>query len=83
MEKEIGKVVHFFNKAMVAVIGLTDDLAVGDTIKFVHDKDELAQKVESMQVEHKPIKSGKSGEEVAIKVDKEVHKHAKIFKVTE
>lgn len=83
MEKEIGKVVHFFNKSMVAVIGLTDDLAAGDTIKFVHDKDELVQKVESMQVEHKPIKSGKAGEEVAIKVDKEVHKHAKIFKVME
>ena len=83
MEKEIGKVIHYFNKAMVAVVKLTDKLAIGDTVKFVHGEHESAQKVGSMQVEHKPIKSGKTGEEVAIKLDQETHANAKVYKVTE
>ena len=32
-------------------------------------------------VEHKKVKSGKSGDEVAIKVNKETHEHALVYKV--
>jgi hypothetical protein len=83
MEKEIGKVIHYFNKAMVAVVKLTDKLAIGDTVKFVHGEHEIAQKVDSMQVEHKPVKDGKVGDEIAVKVDQETHTNAKVYKVTE
>ncbi len=83
MEKEIGKVIHYFNKAMVAVVKLTDNLVIGDTVKFVHGEHEITQKVESMQVEHKPVKGGKAGDEIAIKVAQETHANAKVYKVTE
>lgn len=83
MEQEIGKVTHYFDKAMVAVIKLTDKLAIGDTVKFMHGEGEFTQKIDSMQVEHKPIQSGKAGDEVAVKVDQATHENAKVYKVTE
>ena len=80
-EKEIGKVVHYFDKAMVAVIKLSGSLKVGDDVKFVYHENEFTQSVESMEVDHKKVKSGKKGDEVAIKVNKETHEHALVYKV--
>ncbi len=83
MEKEIGKVTHYFDKAMVAVIKITDKLAVGDTLKFSHGESEFTQKIGSMQVDHKPIDSGKAGDEVAVKTYQPTHDSAKVYKITE
>jgi putative protease len=81
MEKELGKVIHYFDKAMVAVIRLNDNLAVGDTVKFVYGDNEFTQTIDSMEVEHKKIQSGKSGEEVAIKVSEKTHEGARVYKI--
>jgi putative protease len=83
MDKEIGKVIHYFDKAMVAVIRLTDDLAVGDTVKFAHGESESTQKVESMEVNHEKIEAGKAGDEVAVKLGQETHESARVYKVEE
>ena len=80
-EKEIGKVIHYFDKAIVAVIKLSGALKVGDDVKFVYNENEFTQSVESMEVEYKKVKSGKKGDEVAIKVNKETHEHALVYKV--
>ncbi|MCX6765599.1 MAG: hypothetical protein NT136_01395 [Candidatus Moranbacteria bacterium] len=81
--KQVGKVIHYFDKAMVAVVRLTDNLAIGETVKFVHGESEVAQKIESMEVEHEKIQSGKSGDEVAVKVDQGTHEGAMVFKIEE
>jgi translation elongation factor EF-1alpha len=81
MEKELGKVVHYFDKAMVAVIRLNGKLSLGDTVKFVHNDKETTQTISSMEIDRKPIKSGKEGEEVAVKVDEPTHEHAKVYKI--
>jgi putative protease len=81
MEKELGRVTHYFDKAMVAVIRLNDKLAIGDTVKFVHGENEFTQTIDSMEVEHKKIQSGKAGEEVAVKVSEKTHEGAKVYKV--
>lgn len=83
MEQEIGKITHYFDKAMVAVIKLNAGLAVGDMLKFVQGGNEFTQKIESMQVDRKPIESGKAGDEVAVKVDQIVHESAKVYKISE
>jgi len=76
MEKEIGKVIHYFDKATVAVIKAGGKISVGDTLKFVHGESEFTQQVESMQIEHKPVELVKAGEEVAIKVNEKTHQNA-------
>ena len=81
MDKEIGKVIHYFDKAMVAVVKLTDQLAVGDTVKFARGESEFTQTVESMEVNYEKIQTGKAGDEVAIKVSEETHEGAKVYKI--
>lgn len=83
MDKEIGKVIHYFNKVQVAVIKLEDDLKLGDIIKVVHGQREFNQKVESMQVDHESVPSREAGEEVAIKVKGKAPVGARIYRIEE
>ncbi len=68
----LGKVTHYYDRLGVAVIKLDKPLKTGNKLKFVHGQDEFYQSVESMQLEHEQIESGKKGQEVAVKVDKNV-----------
>lgn len=80
-DKLIGHVTHYFPKVSVAVIKLTDGgLAVGDTVKIAA-KNEFTQIVQSMQVDHAPVESGKVGDEVAIKVDQPADEKDQVFAV--
>ncbi len=83
MDKEVGKVIHYFDKAMVAVVGLTDELAAGETVKFVRGESEFTQTVESMEVNHEKVQSGKAGDEIAVKVNEATHEGAKVYKIVE
>lgn len=71
MDNQIGKVVHYFNNIGVAVIELSDDLAVGDTVQFVNPNgDELfEQEIDSMEIDEEPVEEAGSGDEVAVKVE--------------
>ncbi|MEK7674003.1 MAG: translation elongation factor-like protein [Patescibacteria group bacterium] len=68
--EEIGKVKHFFPHIPAAIVDLSADLKVGDEIivKSKTGEEKFRQVVESIQVDRKPIQSGKSGDEVAIQV---------------
>ena len=68
----IGKVIHYYDKIGVAVIDLKKSLKVGDKIKFVRGENIVEQQVESMQLEHIQVPTGKKGQEIAIKVDEKV-----------
>jgi len=81
MDKELGRVIHYFDKAMVAVIRLSDKLEVGDSVKFSHAGSEFTQNVDSMEIDHKKVQSVGKGDEVAIKVEQKTHEGAKVYKV--
>jgi hypothetical protein len=68
----IGKVIHYYDKIGVAVIKLQKSLKVGDKVKFEKGDVSFEQIIESMQLEHKQVASGKKGEEIAIKVNQVV-----------
>ncbi|MEX0621564.1 MAG: translation elongation factor-like protein [Candidatus Woykebacteria bacterium] len=80
-EKEVGKVTHFYDNISVGVIKLSDALKVGNKIHIQGAHDDFEQSVESMQLDHKEIKNGKKGQEIAIKVEDKVHDNDKVFKV--
>ena len=82
-EQEVGKVIHYFDKAMVAVVRLSGKLAVGDVIKVVKGENDFAMKIASMQIDHEAVEKGKKGDEVAIKVENPTKEGAVIYKVTE
>ena len=82
MEKEIGKVTHFFNKISVAVVSLVEDLDVNDTFHFADTgrKIDFTQKVTSMKVDHQEVTAAKAKSEAAIKVDQPVHEGTVLLK---
>ncbi|MEK7572451.1 MAG: hypothetical protein AAB493_01170 [Patescibacteria group bacterium] len=67
-DNSIGKVTHWYDKISVAVVKLNKELKVGDKIKIKHGDKELEETVTSMELDHKPVKSGKKGQEIAIKL---------------
>jgi len=79
-EKEIGIVTHYFDKVMVAVIKLNGKLAVGDTVKIIKGENEFETEIESMEVDHEKVKSGKKGDEVAIKISSPTKDGALVYK---
>lgn len=82
-EVEIGKVTIFFAKPSVVAVDITSGtLSIGDTIKVKGATTDFEQKVESMEIDRKPIQSASVGQSVGIKVKERARPHDKIYKVT-
>jgi U32 family peptidase len=79
-EKEIGKVVHWYDKIGVAVIKLDGGLKIGDKVKVSRGETEFEEDISSMQLDHKPIEAGKKGQEIAIKFSQPAKDGARISK---
>jgi len=76
-----GKVIHYYDKIGVAVVKLEKILKVEDKVKFEKGDNSFEQIIESMQLEHKSVNSGKKNEEIAIKVDQAVKSGTLIYKL--
>ena len=80
-EKPLGKVVHYYDKAMVAVIRLDDGgLKVGDELRFVKFPEEFSQAIQSMQIEREAVDSAEKGQEIAVKVSQPAKEGTVVFK---
>lgn len=83
MEKEIGIITHYFAKINVGIIEMSKgELKVKDTIHIKGHSTDFYQNIESMQVDHSPVESVKSGELVGLKVDNSVREKDLVFKVS-
>jgi len=80
-EKQIGEVSNYFDHVGVIAVKLNGALKVGDKIKVVGGEVNFEHKVDSMQIQHKSVKSAKKGDEVGIKVKERARKGYKVFKV--
>ncbi|MCS7240125.1 MAG: hypothetical protein NZ651_02625 [Candidatus Bipolaricaulota bacterium] len=81
-ENLVGKVTHYFGRIGVAVVKLTASLSQGDIVHFRGSSTDFTQTVESMQIEHQPVREAKPGEEVAIKVQNRIREGDEVYKVT-
>jgi translation elongation factor EF-1alpha len=80
-EQLIGKVTHYYDKAMVAIIELSGPLAVGQSIRFKGGKDDIVQEVKQLQFDHQDIQNGATGQQVGVKVDQKVRDTDQVFLV--
>lgn len=81
-EQLIGTVTHYFGKASVAAIKITEgELRVGDTIHIVGHTSDFTQNVESMQIDRAPIEVAKVGDEIGIKVSEHAREHDNVYRV--
>ena len=83
MEKQIGRVAHYFSKVGVAAIELEDTLKVGECIHIKGHTSDWTQVVESMQIEGGEIEQAERGQSVGIKVPEHAREHDAVYKVEE
>jgi putative protease len=82
-EQLIGKVTHYFGKARVAAVLITDgELHVGDTIHVVGHTSDFSQKVDSIQIDRAPVETAKVGDEIGIQVVEHAREHDEVYRVT-
>ena len=79
--KEIGKVTHFFTKISVAIVELSDALAVGDKILIKGPSTSFEQTIDSMQIEHENVEKATKGQSIGLKVNDRVREHDVVYKV--
>ena len=72
VEKEIGRVTHYFDRINVAVIEFNKTIQVGDRIRFACADGDFVQMVMSMQIDRKDIVRAPKGKEVGLKVGRPV-----------
>ena len=81
-EELVGAVTHYFGKAQVAGIKITEGgLSVGDTIHILGHTSDFTQKIESMQINRAPVESAKVGDEIGIRVAEHAREHDKVYRV--
>lgn len=79
----VGEVSHYYNRIGVAVIDLKDSLQLGDQVHFFGRSTDFRQEITSMQIEHESISEAGKGQEIAVKVDRRVRNHDKVYKLSE
>ncbi|MCK5547480.1 MAG: translation elongation factor-like protein [Thermoplasmata archaeon] len=78
---KIGKIAHFFTNIDVAVIELSDELAVGDEIAIRGETSNFNQVVDSMEIDRVKIEKAGQGQSIGLKVKERVRKNDDVFKV--
>ena len=82
-EEEIGKVMDFFARPVVAGIDLTGILKVGDKVHITGATTDLELTVGSMQIDNANVDEAKAGDQVGIKVPDRVRRGDRVYKVTD
>jgi hypothetical protein len=83
-EVEIGKIVHYFSKAGVAAIQITQDvLRVGDTIHVKGHTSDFTQRIDSMQVDNQPVPEAAAGKTIGLRVKEHAREHDLVYKLAE
>ena len=81
-EVEVGKVSIFFAKPSVAAVEITSGtLTVGDSVRFKGATTNFDQRIESMEIDRKPVPNAAAGQSVGIKVRERVRPHDRVYRL--
>ena len=81
-KKLVGKITHYFSNIGVAVVDLSSPLSKGDEVRIVGgESTDFNEKIESMQVDHKPVEKAKKGDSVGLKVSEKVREGYNVYKL--
>ena len=82
-EVEIGLIVDFFARPVVAAIELTGELKVGDKIHIKGHTTDQEVLVSSMQIHNQSVPVAKAGDAVGIKVLDKVRHGDKVYRIVD
>lgn len=80
-EVVIGEVTHFFPHVNAAVIKLKAALSEGDQVHIKGHTSDFTEQASSIQIDNKPIKKGKKGDEIGLLVNKKVRRGDVVYKI--
>ncbi len=81
-KKLIGRITHYFSKISVAVVELSDDIAVGDKIRMEGATTSFEQVIDSMEIDNKKVETATAGQSIGLKVKERVRLHDGVYKIT-
>lgn len=81
-EEFLGKVTHYYDKIMVAVVELAKgaSLKQGESIHIKGNATDFTQAVSSLQIEHKPVQEVKAGQSFGMQVAQPVNEGDAVYK---
>lgn len=79
--KPIGKVTHYFGGIGVAIVKFNKIVKIGETVKFKGASTDFEEVIETMQYNHKDIKSAKKNQEVGMKVAEKAREGDEVYSV--
>lgn len=79
--ERVGSVTHYYGRIGVAVVELTAPLRVGDRIAIRGMTTNFEQVVESMEIEHKPVKEAGPGASIGLKVSGRVREGDIVYRL--
>ena len=82
-EVEIGTVMEYFARPVVAGLDLTQALQVGDRIHIKGHTTDIELTVESNQVENSTVTEDSAEQSVGVKVGDRVHRGDTVYKVVD
>ena len=82
-EKEVGEVMDFFARPVVAGIDMTGTLKVGDRIHIKGHTTDIEMEIASMQIDNVNVTQAKKGDSVGIKVPDRVRPGDTVYVVTD
>jgi len=81
--KPIGKIIHYYDKARVAIVAVEDVLKLGDRIRIERGENTFEQEVSSMQKDYQPVEKAEKGDSIGIKVDQKAKEGALVLLLEE
>jgi len=78
---KIGKVTHYFTKIGVAVLELSDTLAVGDEITIRGQTTNFSQPIDSMEIDNVKVDKAGKGQSIGLKVRERVRQNDDVYKI--
>lgn len=82
-EEIIGKVEDFFAHPVVAGIGLTASLKVGDKIRIKGHTTDIEMTIDSMQIDNANVTEANKGDSIGVKVPERVRTGDSVYKITD
>ena len=82
-EQRVGVVTHYYSDLSVATLQLEPGttLRVGDVIHILGQTTDFTQRVESLEVDHKPVLEVGPNDDFGLKVSEHAREHDVVFKV--